>query len=61
MYRVHAMSSKKKKTVMPMSSAGLMSFYNSDEPGIKLKPEAIIGLTIGFIVISVVLLVLKPF
>jgi len=55
------MSSKKKKTVMPMSSAGLMSFYNSDEPGIKLKPEAIIGLTIGFIVISIVLLVLKPF
>ncbi len=55
------MSSKKKKTVMPMSSAGLMSFYNADEPGIKLKPEAIMGLTIGFIVISVIMLVLKPF
>ncbi|MFP3133169.1 MAG: preprotein translocase subunit Sec61beta [Nitrososphaeria archaeon] len=54
------MSSKKKKTVMPMSSAGLISFYNTDQPGIKVTPTAILALTISFIVISIVLLILKP-
>ncbi len=54
------MSTKKKRTVMPLSSAGLMSFYNTDEPGIKITPAGILALTVGFIVISIALLVLRP-
>lgn len=53
------MSAKKKKTVMPMSSAGLMSFYNSDEPGIKVSPTAIFALSVVFIVFSIVILAFK--
>ncbi len=54
------MSTKKKRTVMPLSSAGLISFYSTDEPGIKVTPELILAFTIGFVVVSVALLVLKP-
>lgn len=53
-------SSRKKRTVMPLSSAGLMTFYSSDEPGIRVGPEATLGITITFIVVSILLLIFKP-
>jgi preprotein translocase subunit Sec61beta len=52
------MSAKKKNAPLPASSAGLLRFYEADTPGIKLRPEAVVGFTVTIIVIGIVLLFL---
>ncbi len=53
-------SSRKKRTVMPLSSAGLMTFYSSDEPGVKVGPVGVLTITVAFTVASILLLIFKP-
>ena len=52
------MSERKKTAPLPASSAGLLRFYEADTPGIKLRPEIVIGYTIGLILIAIVLLMI---
>lgn len=52
------MSERKKTAPLPASSAGLLRFYEADTPGIKLRPEVVVGYTIGLIVIAIVLLMI---
>ena len=52
------MSERKKTAPLPASSAGLLRFYEADTPGIKLRPEVVIGYTIGLIVVAIVLLMI---
>ena len=40
--------SEKEKTYMPMGSAGLIRYFD-EEPGIKISPQAVVYLTLGFI------------
>jgi len=49
------MSRKKKKeksAPMPAASAGLLRFFEEDTPGIKVRPEVILMLSVGLIAIS---------
>lgn len=52
------MSERKKTAPLPASSAGLLRFYEADTPGIKLRPEIVVGYTIGLIVIAIILLMI---
>ena len=52
------MSERRKTAPLPASSAGLLRFYEADTPGIKLRPEAVVGFTVAVIIISIVLLVI---
>jgi preprotein translocase subunit Sec61beta len=49
------MSRKKKESQgpMPAASAGLLRFFEEETEGIKIRPEILMGLAIGLIVISV--------
>jgi preprotein translocase subunit Sec61beta len=50
------MSKKKKKeksSPMPAASAGLLRFFEEETEGIKVKPEILVALSIGLIVICV--------
>ncbi|MDG7035911.1 MAG: preprotein translocase subunit Sec61beta [Nitrososphaerota archaeon] len=53
------MSSKKKASALPASSAGLLRFYETDEPGLKLRPEIVVIATIVFITLTVILPIIK--
>ncbi|MDG7039690.1 MAG: preprotein translocase subunit Sec61beta [Nitrososphaerota archaeon] len=53
------MSSKKKASALPASSAGLLRFYETDEPGLKLRPEIVVIANIAFIILAVVLPIIK--
>lgn len=50
------MSRKRKESQgpMPAASAGLLRFFEEETEGIKIRPELLMGLSIGLIVISVV-------
>lgn len=52
------MSEKKRSAPLPASSAGLLRFYEADTPGIKLRPEVVVGYTIGFIIVAIILLLI---
>ncbi|MFC2142847.1 preprotein translocase subunit Sec61beta [Candidatus Aenigmatarchaeota archaeon] len=45
---------KEDKNYMPQSTAGLIRYFDVDE-GIKIKPEHVIFMTIGFAAIVLVL------
>lgn len=47
--------SKKKKISMPPSSAGLMSYYQEEGKGLKLKPEHVLIFTGAVIVFELML------
>jgi preprotein translocase subunit Sec61beta len=47
--------SKKDKGSMPMAQAGLVRYFDTDE-GMKIKPQLVIGIGVGF---AVVVLLLK--
>ena len=51
------MSSKKEKNKAPMpaSSAGLLRFFEDETHGIKIRPEIVVGLSIGLIIVSILL------
>lgn len=44
---------KKKRQGTPMSSAGLVRFYEESNVGIKLKPAYVVGISIAFTVIII--------
>lgn len=43
---------RKGEAPMPAASAGLLRFFEEDTPGIKLRPEIILMIAIGLIVMS---------
>ena len=45
----------KEKTYMPQSTAGLLRYFDTEEAGIKLKPEMVILISILFAAFAVVL------
>lgn len=51
------MSSKKdkNKAPMPASSAGLLRFFEDETSGIKIRPEIVVGLSVGLVIVSVLL------
>jgi preprotein translocase subunit Sec61beta len=52
------MSSKKKNAPMPASSAGLLTFFNEETEGVKIKPEIVLITSIALIIASIVINVL---
>jgi len=48
------MSSKKKNAPMPASSAGLLTFFNEETEGVKVKPEIVLITSIALIAASIV-------
>ena len=49
------MSSKKKNAPMPASSAGLLTFFNEETEGVKIKPEIVLITSIALIAASIVI------
>jgi len=49
------MSSKKKNAPMPASSAGLLTFFNEETEGVKIKPEIVLITSIALIIASIVI------
>ena len=51
------MSSKKEKNKAPMpaSSAGLLRFFEDETSGIKIRPEIVVALSVGLVIVSVLL------
>lgn len=47
------MSSRKKRKGTPLTSAGLVRFYEEANIGLKLKPAYIIGISIVFTVLII--------
>jgi len=54
------MSSKKKNAPLPVSSAGLLRFFEDETRGVKVKPEIVLAITGGLIGISVLIRILFP-
>lgn len=52
------MSDKKKGAPMPASSAGLLTFFNEETEGIKIKPEIVLIASITLIATSIVINIL---
>jgi len=40
---------------MPAASAGLLRFFEEETQGIRFRPEIIIGFTVAFIILSIIL------
>lgn len=51
---------KKEREVRPLSSAGIMSFYEDLNAGIKVRPHVIVALAIMFTLIVILLKFLVP-
>jgi preprotein translocase subunit Sec61beta len=49
------MSSKKKGGQMPASSAGLLTFFNEETHGVKIRPEIVLIGSITLIAASIVI------
>jgi len=49
------MSNKKKNAPMPASSAGLLTFFNEETEGVKIKPEIVLITSIALIAASIVI------
>ena len=44
---------KEKKSPMPAASAGLLRFFEEETEGIKVRPEILVVLSVGLIIIAV--------
>jgi preprotein translocase subunit Sec61beta len=53
------MSSKKDNAPMPASSAGLLTFFNEETQGVKIRPEIVLIGSVALIAVSIVINVLK--
>lgn len=52
---------RKREAPMPAASAGLLRFFEEETPGIKVRPEVVIMMSIGLIAVSLfIFLALKP-
>ena len=47
---------KEEKTMMPGSTGGLIRYFDTEEKGIKLTPQSVVFISVGF---SMIVLVLK--
>jgi preprotein translocase subunit Sec61beta len=47
--------SKKDRSIMPQSTAGLVRYFEESEEAIKLKPEHIVGIAAAIIIIEIAL------
>jgi preprotein translocase subunit Sec61beta len=47
--------SKKDKSMMPQSTAGLIRYFEDSETAIKLKPQHVLGITVLIIVVEIAL------
>jgi len=52
--------SKKRRSNMPASSAGLLRFFEDETHGIKVRPEIVIILSIAVTVIVLLLRIIIP-
>jgi preprotein translocase subunit Sec61beta len=52
------MSNKKDNAPMPASSAGLLTFFNEETQGVKIRPEIILVGCISLIAASIVINIL---
>ena len=43
---------RKKEAPMPAASAGLLRFFEDDTPGIKVRPEMVLIISVSLIAIS---------
>jgi preprotein translocase subunit Sec61beta len=50
--------SNKKGNPMPASSAGLLTFFNEDTEGVKIRPEIVLISSIVLISVSIVINIL---
>jgi len=53
--KVTAVSRKKKESQgpMPAASAGLLRFFEEETEGIKIRPEILMVLAVGLVVVSI--------
>jgi preprotein translocase subunit Sec61beta len=49
------MSDSKKKAPMPASSAGLLTFFNEETHGVKIRPEIVLIGSVSLIAASIVI------
>lgn len=55
------MSKKEKnKAPMPASSAGLLRFFEDETNGIRIRPEAVVVLSVVLVIVSVLLRFVIP-
>lgn len=54
------MSGKKKNNPLPASSAGLLRFFEDETEGVKIRPEFVLGATMGLVVTSIAINLLFP-
>lgn len=47
--------SRKERTMMPQSTAGLIRYFEESEEAIKLKPEHVVGIAVAVIAIEIIL------
>jgi preprotein translocase subunit Sec61beta len=52
--------SKKKGNPLPASSAGLLRFFEDETEGVKIKPEIVLGASMGLVVTSIAINILFP-
>jgi preprotein translocase subunit Sec61beta len=43
---------RKREAPMPAASAGLLRFFEEETPGVKVRPEVVIMMSIGLVAIS---------
>jgi preprotein translocase subunit Sec61beta len=43
---------RKREAPMPAASAGLLRFFEEETPGIKVRPEVVIMMSIGLVAVS---------
>ncbi len=46
---------RRREAPMPAASAGLLRFFEEETQGIRFRPEIIIGFTVAFIILSIIL------
>ena len=52
---------RKREAPMPAASAGLLRFFEEETPGVKVRPEVVVMMSIGLIAVSLfIFLALKP-
>jgi preprotein translocase subunit Sec61beta len=43
---------RKREAPMPAASAGLLRFFEEETPGIKVRPEVVVMMSIGIVAVS---------
>jgi len=52
---------RKREAPMPAASAGLLRFFEEETPGVKIRPEVVVMMSIGLVAVSLFMyMTLKP-